>query len=146
MKRRIKSVFDAMDDIQGVLIAAGIPSMINGELRTAQRRAGSTKEDVVTNSLIYDAEQKQGGIFNINVHVPNLKNQTAENPTAKDNTQPDAVRMRTIGAAIVAAVDDYHGFDFSLSLRNPGELEGYNTDWLFNIQVYYNFLRTDITS
>lgn len=145
MKRRIKSVFDAMDDIQGVLIAAGIPNMITGELRAAQRRLGSTKEDIVTNSLIYDAEQKQGGIFNINVHVPNLKNQTAENPTAKDNTQPDAVRMRTIGAAIVAAVDDYHGFDFSLSLRSPGELEGYNTDWLFNIQVYYNFLRTDIT-
>lgn len=146
MNKQIKSVFDAMDDIQGVLIAAGITTMITGELRTAQRRAGSTKEDIVTNSLIYDAEQKQGGIFNINFHTPNLKNQPAENPTAKDNTQPDVARMRTIGAAIVAAVDDYHGYDFSLTLRNPGELEGFGTDWLYNIQVYYNFLRTDITS
>ncbi len=145
MERRIKSVFDAMDDIQGVLIADGIPQLITGEMRTVQRRLGSTKEDIVTNSLIFDAKQKQGGIFNINFHTPNLKNQSAENPTAKDNTQPDIARMRFIGDKIAKSVDDYYGYDFSLRLRNPGELEGFGTEWLYNIQVEYSFLRTDIT-
>lgn len=145
MTKTIKSVFDAMDDIKQVLVNADVPSLINGEIRIMQRRLNSTKEDVVINSLIFDADQKQGGIFNINIHLPNLKNQTAENPTAKDNTQPDIIRMRSIGNEIIKAVDAHYGFDFSLRLRNPGELEGNNNDWLLNIQVNYNFLRTDIS-
>lgn len=143
MSKTIKSVFDAIADITIVLVTAGIPALLTGEIRTAARRLGSTKEDVVINSLIYDADQKQGGIFNINVHVPNLSRQQAGNPTAVDNTQPDVVRMQAIGATIVAAVDDYHGFDFSLRLRSPGELEGNGLEWIYNIQVYYQYLRVD---
>jgi len=145
MTKTIKSVFDAMDDIKQVLVNAGLSNLINGEIRIVQRRLNSTKEDIVINSLIFDADQKQGGIFNINIHLPNLKNQTAENPIAKDNTQPDVVRMRFLGDEITKAVDCHYGFDFSLRLRNPGELEGNNNDWLLNIQVNYNFLRTDIS-
>jgi len=146
MKKLIKTDFQAKRDIKQVLLNSGIDLLISGEIRTAQRRLGSTKEDLVLNSATYDADQAQEGLFNINIHVPNLKNQTAENPTAKDNTQPDEPRMEEIAELIVAAVDDYHGFDFSLKLKNPGELVGFGTDWLYNIQVYYNFLRTDITS
>lgn len=139
----IKSVFDAMEDIQHVIVTAGIPDMISGELRVASRRLGSNKEDVVINSLIYDADQKQSGIFNINIHVPNLKNQPAENPTAVDNTQPNIGRLREIGGEIVKAVDRYDGFDFSLRLRSPGEVESDGLEWMFNIQVIYQSLRTD---
>jgi len=144
MSKTIKSVFDAMDDIKGVLVSSNIPSSINGEIRIAQRRLDSTKEDIVINSLLYDADQKQSGIFNVNIYVPNLSNQTAENPTSKDNTQPNKERFSEIGEDVVKALDNYHGHDFSIQLRNPGELDNYGTKWLYNIEIRYSYLRTDI--
>lgn len=144
MSKSIKSVFDAMSDIESVLVSAGIPALITGEIRVASRKLGSAKEDVVINSLIYNADQKQSGIFNINVHVPNLKNQPAGNPTATDNTQPNTLRFSELGGVVSAALDDYRGFDFCLSLRSPGELENFGTEWLFNIQVRYQYLRIDV--
>lgn len=145
IKRAIKSSIDGMEDVKLVLISAGIADMITGEIRLMQRKLGSSREDCVINTLIWDAEQIQGGILNVNFHVPNLTNQRAENPTAVDNTQPNIPRMRELGEIAVAAMDGFEGFDFSLKLRDPGQVENYGTQWMYNTQVEYTFLRRDIS-
>lgn len=144
MDKTIKTDLDAMNDIRLLLEDAGIPALITGEIRIIQRRLDSAKEDCVINTLLWDADQFQGGVFNINFHVPNLSGQVGENPTAVDKTQPDVERMVELGKIAVAALDDHHGYDFSLKLRNPGTVEGNgSTEWLYNIQVDYIHLRTD---
>lgn len=144
MEKTIKSSLEAQGDIKARLASTSLPSMISGQIRQNMRVLGSTKEDIVINTLIWDADQFQGGIFNVNIHVPNLKNQTAENPTAKDNTQPDIARFEQLGKVASGVLDYYEGEDFSLRLRSPGKLENYGTEWIYNIQVEYLFLREDI--
>lgn len=144
MTRSLKTSVEAMNEIKSILIDAGIPALLNGEIRIFQRRLGSKTEDCVINTLLWDADQFQGGIFNVNFHVPNLVNQPAANPTTKDNTQPDIVRMEQLGKVAAAALDAYEDFDFSLSLRNPGKVEGFGNEWLYNIQVNYLAVRRDI--
>ncbi len=144
MMRSLKNSVDAMEDVRVVLVNAGLPSL-TGEIRLFQRKLGSSKEDCVINTLIWDAEQMQGGVLNVNFHVPNLSGQVGENPTAKDSTQPNIPRMKELGKVAADKLDAYEGFDFSLRLRDPGQVENFGTQWMYNIQVEYTFLRTDIT-
>lgn len=145
MDRTLKSSIQAMQDIKNVLTTACITSVINGDLRLMQRKLGSKKEDVVINTLIFDAKQSQSGVFNINIHVPNLLNQPSANPTSLDNTQPDISRFEAIAQIITNAIDDYCGDDFNLQLHEAGQLLNNGLDWIFNIPVWYNFIRTDKT-
>lgn len=143
--KTIKTDIDAMNDIILLLQDAGVQDELTGEIRIAQRRLGSTKEDCVINCLLWDADQFQAGVFNVNFHVPNLTGQTSENPTAVDRTQPNTARMVALGSMAVSVLDDHHGGDFALSLRSPGKLEtNGGTEWLYNIEVNYMSLRRDL--
>jgi len=124
IEKTIKTDLDAMNDIRVLLEDAGIPALITGEIRIIQRRLDSAKEDCVINTLLWDADQFQGGVFNINFHVPNLSGQVGENPTTVDKTQPDVDRMGELGKIAVAALDDHHVYVYSLIPRNSGPVVG----------------------
>lgn len=141
MSKTVKDSITAMNEIKQILSDANLG--INGDVRILQRVLGSKKEDVVINTLLWDAEQVQQGIININVHVPNLTGQPSANPTGTDNTQPNTTRMKEIGAKITQAVEDFAGPDYMLTLRSPGEIDSNGLEWIYNIQVDYNYLRTD---
>lgn len=146
MKKTIKTAVDAIDDINSVLVAKGVDASVGltGEIRNTNRALDSDKEDIVTNCLYFDAEQFQGGEFNINTHVPNLVGQPTPNPMATDNTQPDIDRMQVIGKAIIAAVDYHYGTDFTLHVVRPGELTPDGNNWFFSIRVQYRTVRLDV--
>lgn len=142
--KTIKTDLDAMNDIRSLLVKAGIPDLITGEIRIIQRRLGSSKEDCVIGCRIWDADQFQTGLFNVNFHVPNLTGQVGENPTAVDKTQPNIDRMVELGKIALSVLDDYHGGDFALSIRNPGTVSYVGgIEWLYKIEVNYLHLRTD---
>lgn len=144
MEKSLKTSLIAQADIKALLDATLLPEMITGEIRHNMRVLNSTKEDVIINTLIWDGDQLQSGIFNVNIHVPNLKGQLAEGGSAQDRTQPNIPRFLELAAIAVPVLDFHDGFDFSLRLRTPGKLENYGNDWLYNIQVDYNYLRIDI--
>ncbi|MCL7987730.1 hypothetical protein M8998_07250 [Sphingobacterium sp. lm-10] len=144
MKRELKSSVDGMEDVKLVLFSAGIADMLSGEIRLLQRKLNSAKEDCVINTLIWDADQVQGGILNVNFHVPNLTGQRGDNPTAVDNTQPNIPRLHELGKVAATALDGFEGFDFSLKLRDPGQVDNHGNQWIYNIQVEYTFLRTEL--
>lgn len=137
----MKQSIQAQKDVRTVLVNAGVESVLTGSIRLNTRKLGSTKEDVVINTLYWDGDQVQSGILNVNIHVPNLAGQVGDNPTAKDNTQPNITRFQQIAELIIPALQGYSGADFLLHLRQPGKLENYGTEWLYNIEVEYIHLR-----
>lgn len=136
----MKQSITAQEEVRQVLVDAGVELLINGSIRLNMRKLSSTKEDIVINTLYWDGDQVQEGILNINVHVPNLTQQS-DNPTVTDKTQPNIARFQAIGQAIIDAVQGYSGVDFLIHLRQPGKLENYGIEWLYNIQVEYIHLR-----
>jgi len=107
------------------------------------RRINSDKEDVVINTIVASADQVTTGYFNVNTHVPNLKNQSSGSPTAVDNTQPNIPRMEAIGVKLMEAIDDYRGFDFILQLDSGGEVIPDGKNWYYNFKIKYTYLRRD---
>lgn len=142
--KSLKSSIQVCEDIKDILIQSGIESALTGGIYIVSRPLGTAKEDVVINTIYFDADQVQTGVLNVNVHAPALTNQGANTPNSVDNIQPNIIRMNEIGALISSALDGYIGADFSLTLRDSGRLEGYKNDWYFNIEVEYEHLRIDL--
>jgi len=140
-----KTAVQAMEDIKAVIEMADVitNTSLTGELRIMNRRLNSDKEDIVINTIVASAEQITEGYFNLNTHVPNLKNQVAANPTATDTTQPNIARMNEIGSVLMEVIDDYRGFDFILQLDSGGEVIPDGKNWYFNFKVKYTYLRRD---
>lgn len=139
----MKQSIQAQEEVRVILVNAGVEDLLSGSIRLNTRKLGSTKEDVVINTLYWDGDQVQSGILNVNIHVSNLAGQVGENPTAKDNTQPNISKFQEIADLIIQALQGYSGADFLLHLRQPSKLENYGTEWLYNIQVEYIHLRKD---
>lgn len=143
--KKFKTAVQAMDDIKDVIEIADVinNTSLTGELRIMNRRLNSDKEDIVINTIVASAEQITEGYFNVNTHVPNLKNQVAANPTAVDSTQPNIPRMNEIGSVLMEVIDDYRGFDFILQLDSGGEVIPDGKNWYYNFKVKYTYLRRD---
>ncbi|MDM1049377.1 hypothetical protein [Sphingobacterium hotanense] len=144
MKKSLKTSLDAQADVKALLDATALPAMITGQIRHNMRMLNSTKEDITIGTLYWDGDQSQSGIINVNIHVPNLKGQYGEGGSTQDRTQPNIPRFLELAAIAVPVLDFHNGLDFSLRLRNPGKLENFGNDWIYNIQVDYNYLRIDI--
>lgn len=140
-----KTAVQAMDDIKDVIEMADVitNTFLTGEIRIMNRRLNSDKEDIVINTIVVSAEQITEGYFNVNTHVPNLKNQLAANPTATDTTQPNIHRMQEIGSILMEVIDDYRGFDFILQLDSGGEIVPDGKNWFYGFTVKYTYLRRD---
>lgn len=141
--RDIKTSMDAMQEIKSVLDSSAQVSgvNINGEVRIASRKLNSTKEDIIINTATFSSAQIQEGVFNVNVHLPNLKGQASENPTMIDNTQPNLDRIIEIGNAVVSAMNEAWLFDSHFSMDNGAIIERDANDWYVNIRVRYYALR-----
>lgn len=140
-----KTAVQAMDDIKDVIEMADVMTntFLTGEIRIMNRRLNSDKEDIVINTIVVSADQITEGYFNVNTHVPNLKNQLAANPTATDTTQPNIQRMQEIGSILMEVLDDYRGFDFILHLDSGGEIVPDGKNWFYGFTVKYTYLRKD---
>lgn len=99
------------------------------------RPKDSLREDIVVGVLTMSAEQVQEGVFNVNIHVPNLK-------LKNDSTQPDIERFKVITAAVVAALGNFYGFDYNFDVSTTGIPYRDGTDWFVNVRVIYTSLRT----
>lgn len=143
--RTIKTAMDAMEEIKLALDNSYHISTVGltGEIRILSRKLNSTKEDIIINTVTVNAGQIQEGLFNVNVHMPNLKGQPSENPTMVDNTQPDLTRMIEIGNAAIDTLNEVWQYDSHFSIDNAGEPIRDDKEWFLNILVRYYALRTD---
>lgn len=116
-----------------------VNSLITGACYLLERPQNSDKIDVVVNTLALTAAQLQNGVFNVNIHCPNLKGVVIGGEN--DDTQPDVVSMTSIGKVVTEILKDYNGFDFKLDVQTPGmPIRDTDGNWYVNIRVnYYSF-------
>ncbi len=147
MDHRIKTGLGSLEDVKNVLEMADVKTNtgLTGEIRSLMRVLNSSKEDIVLNTTGAGAEQVTINVINVNIHIPNLKNQPGGTPNAIDNTQPDIDRMEEVGKVVVEVLDGYRGLDFFLNVDSPGEVipDGKN-GFYYNIVIRYTFLRREI--
>lgn len=94
----------------------------------------SQKEDIVVGILTMNAEQLQEGVFNVNIHVPNMK-------MSSGATEPDTERFNEILEVVIPVLASYDGYDFRIDVKAPGLPYRDGLDWFVNVQVEYWTMR-----
>jgi hypothetical protein len=128
----MKSTLHVIRIIYNYLISIGIKQLtgITGNVYWLQRPKNSLLEDIVINSVAFNGSAMQSGVFNINIHVPNIGLQT-------DNSQPDFARMEQIAAIIINMIANVYGADWNFTVEEPGTPIPDATNWFCNIRVRY---------
>lgn len=142
----MKTVLDMVFDAFSILDVSDVTTSITGELSILERPKNSLKEDIVINALPITGEQFQKGVFNVNVHVPNLLNVVTNGKP--DETQPNLTRLRTISNLVVEKLRDVVGEDYHFNAQNGGYPIRENDDlsWYINIRVDYYSVQGNFTN
>lgn len=135
----MKTGIGMLQDGFSLINVSNILTSITGRIYLGERPQNSTLQDIVLNTLALTNEQLQQGVFNVNVHCPNLSVTIGDKT---DNTLPDTAKLLEVGKKIISILNDYIGFDFRLSVATPGNMIRDDKDgsWYLNIRVnYYAF-------
>lgn len=135
----MKTSIEVMEEIRTVLVSSLLPESVEltGSIRLGVRKQGSGLEDIVINCLALTTDDVQEGVFNVNIHVPNLAGQTAGNPMQVDNTQPNLARMEQIAQACVQVLNERWECSSLIDLASAGMLVRDGPGWFYNIRVQY---------
>lgn len=139
----MKTGMDMVQDGFDTLNTDDIVTVITGNLYMYERPKNSQFEDVVVNSLPITGDQLQQGVFNVNVHVPNLKLAIHGKP---DETQPDLVRLKQITALVTERLRDVVGVDYHFSVSQTILIKDEDYTWYFNIRVNYYSVQQNFTN
>lgn len=133
----MKTGLDMLQDISNLLMLQHIKDFISGDLCIMNRTNNSDLEDIVLGSLGINQEQVQSGVFNINIHVPNLVLEM-ENGRI-DNSQPNFARMMEITNIVIPMVQDKRTEDYWLTIAMPAiPLRDQDGTFFSGIRVNYN--------
>lgn len=112
------------------LISSGVKGAVSltGGIYELSRPKDSVKEDIVVGPLAMNAEQTQEGVFNVNIHVPNVV-------LSSDSTQPNTARFRVILDKCMEVLNDVRGYDYTFTVSTPGMPYRDGDKWFVNIRV-----------
>jgi len=118
------------------LVQTGVKAAVSltGGVYELNRLKDSVKEDIVVGVLAMNAEQVQEGVFNVNIHVPNIALQN-------DSTQPNTARFRVILDKCMEVLQNVNGLDYSFDVSTPGIPYRDGANWFVNIRVQWISLR-----
>jgi hypothetical protein len=132
----MKTGLDMVKDGFTLLNVDVVNNAITGKVYMFIRPKNSLLQDVVLNTLAITNDQLQQGVFNVNIHCPNLTGVVIEGVT--DNTQPDITSLTNITNIILSIVADYVGADFKIWAQNTGLLiRDVDGTWYVNVRVNY---------
>lgn len=141
----MKTGLDMVSDAFSILNVTDVTTIITGNLYKLARPKNSQLEDIVINALPITGEQLQKGVFNVNVHVPNLSNIVIAG--ASDNRQPDVTRLGEISKIVVEKLRDVVGTDFHFSAQTGGlPIQDDDYTWYMNIRVTYYSVQENFTN
>ncbi len=110
----MKTVAQGKQWISDRLIDGNILSIISGTVYRDKRPIGSTKEDIVINSVAMDNSFLQDGVFNVNCYVPMLLKKINN----VDQYLPNTLREDVISKAVYALLEKVFTPDYNLSVVN----------------------------
>jgi hypothetical protein len=111
---------------------------ITGGVYKHERPINSDKEDVVINSLPINNSQMQSGVFNVNIHVPNLVLNINGNI---DTTQPNHERIKQLTALAIVELTDVWLNDYNFDVQQQNVIQDTNDTYsnirldFFNINI-----------
>jgi hypothetical protein len=85
----MKTTLDVLTILYQLLLQSSLPSEITGKVRKGERPVGSTKEDIVVNTLPIANDNLQRTVANVNVYVPCIEVSENDIQTQK----PDYARL-----------------------------------------------------
>ena len=140
-----KTSFDMITDAYRLLNVVELTSIITGDLYKLERPKNSTVEDIVINALPISAEQFQKGIFNVNIHVPNINATIGGQP---DNTMPDMERMQGIANIVLKIIGDVVQDGYRIFADNGGYpiKDVQDRSWYLNIRFNYLHFQFNYTN
>lgn len=123
----MKDSFDVVTDVFSLIDLPAIKSLINGDIYSNDKPSGSTKVDIVVNSLGVTNRQMQRGSANVNIHSPNTQSGRA-----------DSISLITIAKALIPYLDSQYRDTFYTEVDDGGTLMR-DTDgsWFYNIPINY---------
>lgn len=110
----MKTVNQGKQWISDLLIEGNILNVISGIVYRDKRPIGSTKEDIVINSIAMDNSFLQDGVFNVNCYVPMLLKKINN----IDQYLPNTVREDAISKAVYPLLEKVFRPQYNLSVVN----------------------------
>lgn len=114
-----KTVGQGKQWIFELLNQGNIKSTINGLLYKDKRPSGSTKEDIVINSVSMENSFLQDGVFNVNCYVPML----SVNVNSITQFLPNTAREEAITQAVYPLLENIFKPQFNLTVVNHSTFE-----------------------
>lgn len=114
-----KTVLEGKQWILELLLQSTIKSLITGNIYKDKRPSGSTKEDIVINSISMDGSFLQDGVFNVNCYVP--MQSVSMNGITQD--MPNNNRMLEISKAVYPIFENIFRPQFNLTVVNHNTFE-----------------------
>lgn len=125
----MKTSTEIIDLIYQYLEASPLKAELSGGIYPLQRPENSGKEDLVIGTLTLGEGPVQIGVFNLNLHVPNIKVQIG----GKEQSQPDRRRMRVISGILRDLFSEQFFEDCSAWITNIAEIKEPTLDeWYVN--------------
>lgn len=132
-----KTVLDGKQWIFELLKNGGIKNVISGDIYKDRRPVGSTKEDVVINSVSMNEEFLQDGVFNINIYIPYLRVKI----NGIDQDMPNEVRQKIIMNFVKPLLESVYTKDYNLKLEFHDVLDDAKDNWInfrVNMKAFNN--------
>ena len=130
------STISAIRDVFNVIVGSGFMQevVLTGAVYIANRPLNSKLEDVVISSIAMNAKSLQEGVFNVNIHVPNVE-------LKKAGSQPNIDRFDELTKALIKILSDVWGANYNFIIEDPGSLIPDGDQWFCNIRIRYWTLR-----
>lgn len=127
------TVLDGKQWILELLLSAGVQNSISGKIYKDKRPSGSTKEDIVINSLTMTNDYMQNGVFNVNIYVPMIS-VTSNGIT---QYQKNNARLKLLADLVYPVLDDAWKDECNLFIVNHQDFEEGNENF-YNFRVSLN--------
>lgn len=127
------------EDINTLMFQAinGSPlkASINGKVYKSWRPANSTREDVVVNVVVSDAELIQSAVCNVNIHLPSIN--------AGDGPMPNSARFTALGNTAKPILENGHAKYFTYYTEQTALIKEQNREeWFLNFRIRFHFHNT----
>lgn len=125
----MKTSTEIIDQLYSYLKDSPIKAELSGDIYPLQRPESSDKEDLVIGTLTLGDGDVQIGVFNLNLHVPNISVKIG----GKEQTQPDRRRMRVLSKLLTELFSEQFFEDCSAWITNIAEIkEPSLNEWYVN--------------
>lgn len=128
----MRTTFDAIDIIYSVINNSSLKTAVNGTINKLKRQTGSTKEDIVINSIALNDTNLQEGVFNVNIYVPNI--------TINGSSLPNTVRLKALSEEAKELFQEINGSYYNIWLSEQFIFEDVSTSFHYiNLRLRLRF-------